>query len=102
MRLLGKKVSDFCTKGTMTDMTESNWREWPATNRGALEATLDALPWLESEHSAIVALLLSTASSLDEEYTAAKSSSYLQALRMLRSAAPEGQTVDPLDALLRR
>lgn len=86
----------------MDDMTESNWRDWPASNRMALEATLDALPWLDSEHAAVVALLLSTASSLDEEYTAAKSSSYLQALRMLRNAAPEGQTVDPLDALLRR
>lgn len=83
-------------------MTNPNWREWPATNRAALEATLDSLPWLTAEHNAIVALLLSTADSLDEEYTAAKSSSYLQALRMLRNAAPEGQSVDPLDALLRR
>ncbi len=89
-------------KGTMNNMDTSNWREWPATNRAALESTLDALPWLAIEHNAIVALLLATASSLDEEYTAAKSSSYLQALRMLRNAAPEGQTVDPLDALLRR
>jgi hypothetical protein len=89
-------------KGTLENMTDSTWRDWPTGNRAALEATLDSLPWLESEHSAIVALLLSTASSLDEEYTAAKSSSYLQALRMLRNAAPEGQTVDPLDALLRR
>lgn len=89
-------------KGTMNDMEQTNWREWPATNRTALESTLDALPWLTPEHNAIVALLLATASSLDEEYTAAKSSSYLQALRMLRNAAPEGQTVDPLDALLRR
>lgn len=89
-------------EGTMESMTTSNWREWPATNRGALESTLDALPWLNAEHNAVVALLLSTASSLDEEYTAAKSSSYLQALRMLRLAAPEGESVDPLDALLRR
>jgi hypothetical protein len=87
---------------TIDDMTSTGWRSWPATNRKALEATLDALPWLEGEHNAIVALLLSTASSLDEEYTAAKSSSYLQALRMLRMAAPEGQSVDPLDELLRR
>lgn len=86
----------------MERMTTTNWREWPATNRGALEATLDALPWLKPEHNAIVSLLLSTASSLDDEYTAAKSSSYLQALRMLRLAAPEGESVDPLDALLRR
>lgn len=89
-------------KGTIGNMTNPNWREWPADNRTALESTLDALPWLTVEHAAIVALLLATASSLDEEYTAAKSSSYLQALRMLRNAAPEGQTVDPLDALLRR
>jgi len=89
-------------KGTMESMTNTTWREWPASNRMALEMTLDSLPWLNSEHTAIVALLLSTASSLDDEYTAAKSSSYLQALRMLRMAAPEGESVDPLDALLRR
>lgn len=89
-------------KGTTDRMTTSNWREWPATNRAALEASLDSLDWLTVEHSAVVALLLATASSLDEEYTAAKSSSYLQGLRMLRSAAPEGAETNPLDALLRR
>lgn len=87
---------------TMDDMTTTGWRSWPATNRKALESTLDALPWLTAEHNAVVALLLATASSLDDEYTAAKSSSYLQGLRMLRLQAPEGESVDPLDALLRR
>jgi hypothetical protein len=45
---------------------------------------------------------LATAKSLDDEYTAAKSSSYLQGLRMLRNSAPDGAPVDALEALLTR
>jgi hypothetical protein len=45
---------------------------------------------------------LATASSLDDEYTAAKSSSYLQGLRMLRNSAPDGAPVDELEQLLTR
>jgi hypothetical protein len=74
----------------------------PTTNRKALEMTLDSLSWIGSEHAAIVALCLATASSLDDEYTAAKSSAYLQGLRMLRNSAPEGAPVDELEALLTR
>jgi hypothetical protein len=40
--------------------------------------------------------------SLDDEYTAAKSSAYLQGLRMLRNSAPDGAPVDELEALLTR
>jgi len=74
----------------------------PAGNREALEMTLDSLGWIGKEHAAIVALCLATASSLDDEYTAAKSSSYLQGLRMLRNSAPDGAPVDELEALLTR
>ena len=74
----------------------------PTTNRMALEMTLDSLSWIAGEHAAIVALCLATATSLDDEYTAAKSSSYLQALRMLRNSAPDGAPVDELEALLTR
>jgi hypothetical protein len=80
----------------------ANWRSMPAGNREALEMTLDSLGWIGKEHAAIVALCLATASSLDEEYTAAKSSSYLQGLRMLRNSAPDGAPVDELEALLTR
>jgi hypothetical protein len=80
----------------------ANWRSMPAGNREALEMTLDSLGWIGKEHAAIVALCLATASSLDDEYTAAKSSSYLQGLRMLRNSAPDGAPVDELEALLTR
>jgi hypothetical protein len=80
----------------------ANWREFPTGNRKALEMTLDKLGWIGSEHAAIVALCLATASSLDDEYSAAKASSYLQALRMLRNSAPDGVEVDALEALLTR
>jgi len=80
----------------------ANWRNMPAGNREALEMTLDSLGWIGKEHAAIVALCLATASSLDDEYTAAKSSSYLQGLRMLRNSAPDGAPVDELEALLTR
>jgi hypothetical protein len=83
-------------------MTTANWRNMPAGNREALEMTLDSLGWIGKEHAAIVALCLATASSLDDEYTAAKSSSYLQGLRMLRNSAPDGAPVDELEALLTR
>jgi len=83
-------------------MTTANWRSMPAGNREALEMTLDSLVWIGKEHAAIVALCLATASSLDDEYTAAKSSSYLQGLRMLRNSAPDGAPVDELEALLTR
>jgi hypothetical protein len=83
-------------------MTTANWRSMPAGNREALEMTLDSLGWIGKEHAAIVALCLATASSLDDEYTAAKSSSYLQGLRMLRNSAPDGAPVDELEALLTR
>lgn len=83
-------------------MTHPAWRGMPATNRDALEMTLDALGWIGKEHAAIVALCLATATSLDDEYTAAKSSAYLQGLRMLRSSAPDGAPVDELEALLTR
>jgi hypothetical protein len=83
-------------------MTTANWRSMPAGNREALEMTLDSLNWIGREHAAIVALCLATASSLDDEYTAAKSSSYLQGLRMLRNSAPDGAPVDELEALLTR
>ena len=83
-------------------MTNSTWREMPTGNRNALEMTLDSLGWIGKEHAAIVALCLATASSLDDEYTAAKSSAYLQGLRMLRNSAPDGAPVDELEALLTR
>jgi hypothetical protein len=83
-------------------MTEATWRAFPTGNRKALEMTLDKLGWIGEEHAAIVALCLVTAESLDDEYTAAKSSSYLQALRMLRNSAPEAAEVDALEVLLRR
>ena len=83
-------------------MTNATWREMPTGNRDALEMTLDSLGWIGKEHAAIVALCLATASSLDEEYTAAKSSSYLQALRMLRNSAPDGVAVDELETLMLR
>jgi len=83
-------------------MTTANWRNMPAGNREALEMTLDSLGWIGKEHAAIVALCLATASSLDDEYTAAKSSSYLQGLRMLRNSAPDGAPIDELEALLTR
>ena len=83
-------------------MTTANWRNMPAGNREALEMTLDSLGWIGKEHAAIVALCLATASSLDDEYTAAKSSSYLQGLRMLRNSAPDGAPLDELEALITR
>lgn len=83
-------------------MTTANWRSMPAGNREALEMTLDSLVWIGKEHAAIVALCLATASSLDDEYTAAKSSSYLQGLRMLRNSAPDGAPLDELEALITR
>lgn len=83
-------------------MTNAGWREMPTGNRAALEMTLDSLGWIGKEHAAIVALCLATAASLDDEYTAAKSSSYLQGLRMLRNSAPDGAPVDELEQLLTR
>ena len=83
-------------------MTNTTWRNMPTGNRNALEMTLDSLGWIGKEHAAIVALCLATASSLDDEYTAAKSSAYLQGLRMLRNSAPDGAPVDELEALLTR
>lgn len=83
-------------------MTNASWRDMPTQNRNALEMTLDSLGWIGKEHAAIVALCLATASSLDEEYTAAKSSSYLQALRMLRNSAPDHGDIDALEALMIR
>lgn len=83
-------------------MTNASWRDMPTQNRNALEMTLDSLGWIGREHAAIVALCLATASSLDEEYTAAKSSSYLQALRMLRNSAPDHGDIDALEALMIR
>ena len=83
-------------------MATGTWRDMPTGNREALEMTLDSLGWIGREHAAIVALCLATAGSLDDEYTAAKSSSYLQALRMLRNSAPDGVEVDALEALLTR
>jgi hypothetical protein len=83
-------------------MTNATWRDIPTGNRMALEMTLDSLGWIGKEHAAIVALCLATASSLDDEYTAAKSSSYLQGLRMLRNSAPDGAPVDELEQLLTR
>lgn len=83
-------------------MAPASWREFPTGNRTALEMTLDRLGWIGEEHAAIVALCLATASSLDDDYTAAKSSSYLQALRMLRNSAPEHAEVDALEKLLTR
>jgi hypothetical protein len=83
-------------------METGTWRDMPTGNREALEMTLDSLGWIGREHAAIVALCLATATSLDDEYTAAKSSSYLQALRMLRNSAPDGVEVDALEALLTR
>jgi hypothetical protein len=83
-------------------MANASWRDIPTGNRKALEMTLDSLGWIGKEHAAIVALCLSTASSLDDEYTAAKSSAYLQGLRMLRNSAPDGAPVDELEALLTR
>ncbi len=83
-------------------MADANWRTFPTANRAALEMTLDKLGWIGAEHAAIVALCLATADSLDQEYTAAKSSSYLQGLRMLRNSAPDGAPVDALEALLTR
>jgi len=80
----------------------ANWRTMPTGNRKALEMTLDSLVWIGKEHAAIVALCLATASSLDDEYTAAKSSSYLQGLRMLRNSAPDGAPVDELETLMLR
>lgn len=80
----------------------TGWREFPANNRMALELTLDKLNWIDDSHAAIVALCLATAKSMDDEYTAAKASSYLQALRMLRSAAPDHVEVDALEKLLTR
>jgi hypothetical protein len=83
-------------------MAHASWRDIPTGNRNALEMTLDSLVWIGAEHAAIVALCLATASSLDEEYTAAKSSSYLQALRMLRNSAPDGAPIDALEQLMTR
>jgi hypothetical protein len=83
-------------------MAHASWRDIPTGNRNALEMTLDSLGWIGAEHAAIVALCLATASSLDEEYTAAKSSSYLQALRMLRNSAPNGAPIDALEQLMTR
>lgn len=83
-------------------MTNATWRDMPTGNRNALEMTLDSLGWIGREHAAIVALCLATASSLDDEYTAAKSSSYLQALRMLRNSAPDHGDIDALEALMIR
>jgi hypothetical protein len=83
-------------------MAHASWRDIPTGNRNALEMTLDSLGWIGAEHAAIVALCLATASSLDEEYTAAKSSSYLQALRMLRNSAPDGAPIDALEQLMTR
>ena len=83
-------------------MANASWRDIPTGNRKALEMTLDSLSWVGKEHAAIVALCLATAESLDQEYTAAKSSSYLQGLRMLRMSAPDGAPVDELEALLTR
>ena len=83
-------------------MTYPAWRGMPTTNRMALEMTLDSLSWIAGEHAAIVALCLATATSLDDEYTAAKSSAYLQGLRMLRNSAPDGAPVDELEALITR
>jgi hypothetical protein len=83
-------------------MANASWRDIPTGNRKALEMTLDSLGWIGKEHAAIVALCLATASSLDHEYTAAKSSAYLQGLRMLRNSAPDGAPVDELEALLTR
>jgi hypothetical protein len=83
-------------------MANASWRDIPTGNRKALEMTLDSLGWVGKEHAAIVALCLATASSLDDEYTAAKSSAYLQGLRMLRNSAPDGAPVDELEALLTR
>lgn len=83
-------------------MADANWRTFPTANRAALEMTLDKLGWIGAEHAAIVALCLATAGSLDEEYTAAKSSSYLQGLRMLRMSAPDGAPVDELETLMLR
>lgn len=83
-------------------MNTANWREFPTANRKALEMTLDKLGWIGNEHAAIVALCLATAASLDDEYTAAKSSSYLQGLRMLRMSAPDGAPVDELETLMLR
>jgi len=80
----------------------ANWRTMPTGNRKALEMTLDSLVWIGKEHAAIVALCLATASSLDDEYTAAKSSSYLQGLRILRNSAPDGAPVDELETLMLR
>jgi hypothetical protein len=83
-------------------MTNASWRDMPTGNREALEMTLDSLGWIGKEHAAIVALCLATATSLDDEYTAAKSSSYLQALRMLRNSAPDGVEIDALESLMLR
>jgi hypothetical protein len=83
-------------------MANASWRDIPTGNRDALEMTLDSLGWIGKEHAAIVALCLATASSLDDEYTAAKSSSYLQGLRMLRNSAPDGVEVDALETLMLR
>lgn len=83
-------------------MTNASWRDIPTGNRKALEMTLDSLGWVGKEHAAIVALCLATADSLDQEYTAAKSSSYLQGLRMLRNSAPDGAPVDELETLMLR
>jgi hypothetical protein len=83
-------------------MTNASWRDMPTGNRNALEMTLDSLGWIGREHAAIIALCLATATSLDEEYTAAKSSSYLQALRMLRNSAPDHGDIDALEALMIR
>lgn len=83
-------------------MTNASWRDMPTGNRNALEMTLDSLGWIAREHAAIIALCLATATSLDEEYTAAKSSSYLQALRMLRNSAPDHGDIDALEALMIR
>jgi hypothetical protein len=83
-------------------MATASWREIPTGNRKALEMTLDSLGWVGKEHAAIVALCLATASSLDDEYTAAKSSAYLQGLRMLRNSAPDGAPIDTLEQLMTR
>jgi hypothetical protein len=83
-------------------MADASWRTFPTGNRAALEMTLDKLGWIGKEHAAIVALCLATASSLDDEYTAAKSSAYLQGLRMLRNSAPDGAPLDELEVLLTR
>ena len=83
-------------------MENASWRAMPTGNRAALEMTLDSLGWIGKEHAAIIALCLATATSLDDEYTAAKSSSYLQALRMLRNSAPDHAEIDSLEALMIR